>query len=78
MNDGFYIGNESRGLALQRNGKLEDDVDGRLIDASFDETYVIPLNIGLQCQLLLRQSCKLPSLTKNPSECQPCVQAITP
>ncbi|MNV08050.1 hypothetical protein D3C71_985060 [compost metagenome] len=62
MNDGLYIGDKCRWLAFQRNGKLEDDVDGRLIDASFDETYVIPLNIGLQCQLLLGQPCKLPSL----------------
>lgn len=48
------------------------------MDAPLDKTDVIALHIGFQRQLLLRQSCLLPSLTENLAECQACVQTLPP
>jgi len=43
-----------------------------------NEADVVPLHVCLQRQLLLRQSCLLPSFTENSTECQPCVQTVPP
>lgn len=48
------------------------------MDAPLDKTDVIALHIGFQRQLLLRQSCLLPSFTENLAECQACVQTLPP
>lgn len=48
------------------------------MNAPFNEADVVPLHIRFQRQLLLRQSCLLPSFTENPTECQPCVQTVPP
>ncbi len=48
------------------------------MNASLDKTDVIALQIGFQRQLLLRQSCLLPSFTENLAECQACVQTLPP
>lgn len=48
------------------------------MDAPLDKTDVIALHIGLQRQLLLRESCLLPSFTENLAECQACVQTLPP
>lgn len=48
------------------------------MDSPFDEADVIPLDIGFQRQLLLRKSRNLPPLAENFTECQPCVQTMSP
>lgn len=48
------------------------------MDSPFDEADVISLDIGFQRQLLLRKSRKLPPLAENFTECQPCVQTMSP
>lgn len=48
------------------------------MNAPLDKTDVIALYIGFQRQLLLRQSCLLPSFTENLAECQACVQTVPP
>ena len=74
----FDISNEGRWLAFQGNGKLEDDGYSGLVDASLNQADVVSLYIGLQRQLLLRQSCLLPPFAENLAECQPCVQTAPP
>ena len=78
MNESFNVCNELRRFAPECSGQLEDDVDGRLVNAPLDKTDVIALHIGLQRQLLLRQSRLLPSFTENLAECQACVQTLPP
>lgn len=48
------------------------------MDASLNQADVVSLDIGLQRQLLLRQSCVLPPFAENLAECQPCVQTVPP
>lgn len=48
------------------------------MNASLNEADVVPLHVRFQRQLLLRQSCLLPSFTENLAECQACVQTVPP
>jgi len=48
------------------------------MNAAFYEADVVSLDIGLQRQLFLRQSCEFPPLAENFTECQPCVQTMSP
>ncbi|SDE24560.1 hypothetical protein SAMN05216185_1227 [Pseudomonas guariconensis] len=58
----FDFGNKDGWLTLQGSGQLEDDGDRRLVHASFDETDIVPLDIGFERQLLLRKTSKLAPL----------------
>ena len=52
----FHKLNDLRRLHLQSRSQLKNDRDGGLIDASFNQANVVPLNPSLKGQRLLRQA----------------------